>query len=101
PAQSTALQYYNGALSAAKDPVGNAQYGSAWPQFAISYYQKTGHKVAFVPSAVGGSGMTAAAGTYAGNYPTWDPASPSATLYSTSVSNTRAALSALQAQGYQ
>ena len=46
------LQYYKGRISDANDPVGNAQKGSAWPSFGVTYHAQTGRRVLFVPAAV-------------------------------------------------
>jgi peptidoglycan hydrolase-like protein with peptidoglycan-binding domain len=88
------LQYYNGAISDANDPVGNAFSGSAWPSFGIQYYNSTGHLIAFVPAALGSTGLTAAADTGYGNW------SPAGTLFNASIMKLNAGLSALSAAGY-
>jgi hypothetical protein len=92
----TALQYWNGVVSAANDPVGNAFYASAWPQFAISYYAKTGRKVAFVPTAVPGSALDVNSPSN-GTASNW---SPSGTYFNSSVSSTTDAMAAFRAAGY-
>ena len=94
----TALQYKGGTLSAAIDPVGSASCtGSAWPSFAVTYYNATGRYVCFVPTAVGGTSQTYQGDPGAGN---WDDPSHGGTLYGTSVTQFNAALVALTAAGY-
>ena len=62
------LQIYNGVISDANDPVGNAQTGSAWPAFGNEYYALTSRAVAFVPTAVGGTGLSAYADIGTGHW---------------------------------
>ena len=88
------LQYYNGSISDANDPVGNALNGSAWPAFGVVYYNATGHRIAFVPAAVGGSGQLATSDTGTGNW------SPTGTLFTASTNKLDAAISALTNGGY-
>ncbi len=52
------LQVYNSVITDANDPVGNAQDGSAWPAFGNEYVSISGRAIAFVPTAVGGSGLS-------------------------------------------
>ena len=52
-----ALQYYRGRIYDANDPVGDAQPGSAWPEFGLAYVRKTGRRILFVPTAVPASSM--------------------------------------------
>jgi lysophospholipase L1-like esterase len=84
----------NGVISPANDPVGNASTGSAWPQFAITYYAKTGHKVAFVPAAVGATSLIATDSNIWGNW------SPTGQLFGNSVTDLNKAMAAFQAAGY-
>ena len=84
----------NGVISPANDPVGNASTGSAWPQFAITYYNMTGHKVAFVPAAVGATSLIAS------DPNTWGNWSPTGKLFGNSVADANAAMAAFQAAGY-
>ncbi len=99
PTSGTVLQYHNSTISNATDPVGTANTGSAWPQFGITYYQKTGRKVLFVPAAVGGTTLTAEAG--AAHLPspvdTWDT---TGTLFGAAVTKANSALTAATAAGY-
>ncbi|MFB6218972.1 MAG: sialate O-acetylesterase [Halobacteriaceae archaeon] len=49
-----------------EDPVGDdhgpdTPVGSAWPAFAVTYHELTGRESVYVPAAVGGSGLVAAA----------------------------------------
>lgn len=94
PQSGTALQWWALTLTPAIDPIGNANTGSAWPSFAVTYFAATGRKICFVPSAVGGSAQSAAADDGAGN---WDSAGA---LYGTSVSRAQAAMTALITAGY-
>jgi len=88
------LQYYNGTISDANDPVGNAQSGSAWPAFGAAYYSATGHRIAFVPAAVGGSGQLATSDTGTGNW------SQTGSLFTSSTNKLDAAMTALGGAGY-
>ena len=54
------LQYYGGRITDANDPVGNADPGSAWPQFGIAYHAATGRRVLFVPASMPASSLTKA-----------------------------------------
>lgn len=94
PSGGTALQFYNGTISAAVDPVGDADTGSAWPSFAVTYFNATRRAVAFVPASAGGTAQSAAADTGAGN---WDA---SGALYANSVTALQTALAAFTAAGY-
>lgn len=93
PLSGTAFQFYNNAISAAIEPIGNSN-GSAWPAFAVTYFKLTGRKICFVPAAVNGSSMASAANV---GYGTWDT---TGTLYATSVLKVDSALSALTTAGY-
>ena len=86
------LQYYNGTISDADDPVGAAGTGSAWPAFGNAYYAATGHRILFVPAAVNASGLVAS--TTVNN---WDT---TGNLWSNSVSLLAAATSSLISAGY-
>lgn len=86
------LQWYNGSITNANDPVGNATNNSAWPSFGQTYYELTGRPVCLVPCAKGGSQM------YGGTCDqTWDT---TGTLYSASNSAVSAATSYLSTFGY-
>lgn len=67
---------------------GLAGGGTAWSAFAISYYNRTGRPVLFVPTAKGGTSQAAAGDTGFGN---WDT---SGTLVTASITATDAALAA-------
>lgn len=102
PVASTTYQYYNGVITeiySGNKYVGRAingvGYGSAWTQFALTYYQKTGHKVAFVPGASGGSSLLAVNDSGSGNW------SPTGTLYADSVASTTNAILAFKQRGYK
>jgi hypothetical protein len=64
----TALQIYNGAITDANDPIGKAQTGSAWPAFGNEYVALRGRAVAFVPTAVGGTGLSPYTDTGTGHW---------------------------------
>ncbi len=81
------LQFYKGRFSDANDPVGNAQPGSAWPAFGMTYQRLTGKRVLFVPAAVPASALTADADTF--NVGHWDQ---SGTLYDEAISKLQSAL---------
>ena len=65
-----ALQYYGGKISAASDPVGNAEPGSAWPSFGVTYKELTGRRALFVPASVPASSMMAAGDVFKKGH--WD-----------------------------
>jgi len=94
PPAGKVLEYYNGTISDATDPVGNANTGSAWPAFGIAYYNATGHNIVLVPAAVPSSGQTAASDTGTGNW------GASGTLFDASTDKLGAAMSALAAAHY-
>ena len=94
PPTGTAFQYYSSSLSALQDPVGNAASGSAWPSFAIKYYNLTKRKLCIVPTAVPSTSQTAAADPGNG---TWDT---TGTLFTASISTLNNALTALTNAGY-
>ena len=52
------LQYYKGRISDADDPVGAAQFGSAWPEFGDVYHAATGRRVLLVPASVPASSLS-------------------------------------------
>lgn len=88
------LQINSGTITDANDPVGNANTGSAWPAFGLTYYYATGRKICFVPKAIASSAQAAANDTGSGN---WDA---SGTLYSASVTALNTALTDLAAANY-
>lgn len=90
----TVYQYYEGVLSQAQDPIGNAATGSAWPAFGIKWHSLTGQKVCFVPAAFPSTSQIAASDIGNGNW------SATGTLLDTAVARTNAALAALTAAGY-
>ena len=91
---SNCLQYYSGALSAANDPVGNSNGGSAWPAFCQTYFQRARRAICVVPAAAGSTAQEAAADTGAGN---WDTGG---TLVTASLTALSSAIAALQAAGW-
>lgn len=93
PTPGTAFQFWNNAITAAVEPIGNSD-GSAWGAFAQRYYSITGRKILFVPAAVNGSSQTVAAQIGFGN---WDT---TGTLYNTSLLRIDSAMSAAVAAGY-
>lgn len=88
------LQWKSSAISDANDPVGNANTGSAWPNFGLNYYNATGRKILFVPAAVAGTTQVAAADRGNGN---WDAGG---TLWGLSVAAVTAAMAGATAAGY-
>lgn len=92
------LQVNNGVISVANDPVGvgvnQAVNYSAWPQFGITYNQLTGRKIAFVPTAVSGTGQQASSDVGSGNW------SPTGTLFNASVTKLDLSLTTLSDQRY-
>lgn len=98
----SAYQINSGVITAANDPIGinigvtaqAANTGSAWPAFAVSYYNKTSRKLAFIPSSYGGSSQTAAANSGSG---TWDT---TGILFDSSVARVTNNMNALRSAGY-
>lgn len=90
----TAFQYYQGFISIANDPIGNASNSSMGPAFAKKYFSLTSRYICLVPSAFSGTSQTVAANTGQG---TWDT---TGTLFDTSVARVVAAMAALRAAGY-
>lgn len=91
----TVFQFYNEVISAGNDPIGNANTGSAWPQFGIVYNALTARKICFVPSAVSGTSQTVAANTGQG---TWDT---TGVLFDSSVARLNRGMAKLVAAGYK
>ena len=89
-----ALQFYKGRISDANDPVGNAQPGSAWPSFAVTYHQQTGRRVLFVPAAVPASSLRRQADFLKMGH--WDE---SGALFATAVQQADKALTELGGKG--
>lgn len=90
--EGVAYQFYNGVLTPAiKDPIGNADTASAWPSFAIEFFQRTGLGVIFVPAAVGNSGLTVAASNSAVGGTSQNWTSPTG-LRNTAMTRLRAAM---------
>jgi hypothetical protein len=61
----------NDPTCSAVDAARNANTGSIWPTFGVSYYRSTGTKVGFILTGKAGTTQTAAADTGSGN---WDAA---------------------------
>lgn len=80
------------------DPVGTgineADTGSAWPQFGVSYYEATGSIPVIVQAAVGGTAQVAAADSGDGN---WDE---SGSLRDDLLTSTQDAVSSLRDAGH-
>lgn len=92
----TAYQYYNNTILIANDPVGPTASGTgtAWPAFAIKYYNLTGKRICFVQTAVGSSSV------FQANEPdnlTWDVGGD---LFGESVTKTNAAIDSLKNRGF-
>lgn len=47
-----------GSITDANDPVGTSNSNSAWPAFGKKYYELTGHRIAFVVVAAGGTSLS-------------------------------------------
>jgi hypothetical protein len=94
PESGTVYQYYNGTVSEAQDPVGNAETGSCMPAFGIKWNNLSGRKICFVPAAVGGTSQVASADVGNGN---WDT---TGTLVGIAKGLCNDALTALTAAGY-
>lgn len=96
------IQINAGEITPANDPIGKnisgsshrAVYGSAWPSFGITYYNATGKKIAFIPSAYDGSAQTVAAQTVFNN---WDT---TGILFDSAVARTVSSMQALTNAGY-
>ena len=93
------LQIYNGVISDANDPVGNARDGSAWPAFGNEYVRLSGRSIAFVPTAVGGSGLSPYADLGTGHW-AYLTFFGQIDLLGDSISKTREALELLSKSGY-
>jgi hypothetical protein len=93
------LQVYNGTLSDANDPVGNAMTGSAWPAFGNEYHRISGRSIAFIPAAKGGTGMSPYADVGTGHWSGYTIPS-SHDLLGISIEKTAAALGLLAAKGF-
>lgn len=94
PQTDTVYHWYPGAFNMVTDEVGNANTGSAWPSFGITWHSITGRRICFVPSAVEATAQVAAADTGAGNWST------SGTLAGIAASNLTSALADIAAAGY-
>ncbi len=93
------LQVYNGAISPANDPVGNAMTGSAWPAFGNEYLAISGRSIAFIPTAVGGTGMSPYADIGTGHWSGYTTPS-SHDLLGIAIEQTMIAMTLLSNQGY-
>jgi len=104
PVGDSVYKFRNGVLSAvASDPVCNTNNGSAWPQFGITYYNLTHHRVLLVCTAVGGTGQNQLSDTGNGNwYPNQTPpyGGSGSTLYADSLAKLSAATSSAIAAGF-
>lgn len=97
------LQVNTGAITLANDPIGadigvssnRAVTGSAWPAFGNTYYDATGRKIAFIPSARDGSSQTDAAKT--NSFGTWDT---TGVLFDSAVARVNSSMAALAAAGF-
>jgi len=89
----TAKSYYNGTIIDVTNDI-NPGNGGPWPAFAARYYQLTGRKIAFVHTAVGGTGLTATSS--GGGTDNWGD---TGYLYASSSQATRDAIVAYRAAG--
>jgi hypothetical protein len=97
------LQYFDGVISNADDPVGAAVNGSAWPSFGVTYYGTNGHLLLFVPDAIGGSCQTPQGVQGTGGPPTedyWSDTTSSGGFWANSVNYVKEAEAALTQAGY-
>jgi hypothetical protein len=99
PAPAADTAYFYNPADGKIDPV-TGQMQGAWPAFAVTYTQKTGHTIIFIQTAVGGSAITDAAAALQGNHGNWNPTSPGATLFQNSISLFHAGMQAAQSQGF-
>src|ERR1044072_2845606 len=96
------LQINMGVIKDANDPMGQdvagsnerSQYGSAWPSFGNTYYNKTSRLICMVPTYKGGTSQCAAADVGAGN---WDT---TGVLFDSAVARVFSAMGVLAANGY-
>lgn len=96
------LQINTGVIKDANDPIGvnigtsadQATYGSAWPSFGNTYYNRTSRKICFVPSSRAATSQTAAADVGNGN---WDT---TGVLFDSAVARVNSAMSVLRNTGY-
>jgi hypothetical protein len=88
------LQFWDGQVRDANDPVGMAQTGSAWPAFGTTYHQLTGADICVVSTGWGGSWQVAPADAAQEN---WDV---SGKLFGRSIAIADAAIDALRSRGY-
>jgi len=96
------LQINTGVIKDANDPMGEnvtgsnekSQYGSAWPSFGNTYFNKTSRMICMIPSYKGGTAQCAAADVGAGN---WDT---TGVLFDSAVARVNSAMSVLATKGY-
>lgn len=96
------FQINSGIITPAKDPIGinigssedRATYGSAWPQFCNTYFNRTSRMVCVIPSSRGGTSQTAAGDVGNGN---WDT---TGVLFDSAVARVNSSMAALIAAGY-
>lgn len=93
------LQIYNGVISDANDPVGNARTGSAWPSFGNEYVAISGRTIGFIPTAVGGSGLSPYADLGTGHW-AYLTFYGQIDLLGDSIAKTKEAMELLAASGY-
>lgn len=94
-AEGIAYQYVQGEIKPAKDPVGNAFTGSAWPQFALTYHEKTGRRAGFISTAVPGSALLLLADGGMGNW------SRKGKLFNAAIAETTRAMDTFKEQGFR
>lgn len=96
------LQINTGVITDANDPVGQdvpgsnerSQYGSAWPSFGNTYYNRTSRLICMVPSYKGGTSQCAAADVGNGN---WDT---TGVLFDSAVARVKNSMTVLASNGY-
>lgn len=102
PISGKTFQINQGVITPAKDPIGvnigtsadMAIYGSAWPQFCNTYFNRTSRMVCVIPSSHSGTSQTAAGDVGNGN---WDT---TGVLFDSAVARVNSAMNTLRNSGY-
>jgi hypothetical protein len=95
PEPGTLFQFGNGSFLEVTDEVGDANTGSIWPSFAITWKEMTARKICFVPRARNATALSILANTGEGYW-----GEGAASFFPDSVTNINGALAALVEQGY-
>lgn len=102
PIPNKTFQINNGIITPARDPIGitisgsadRAIYGSAWPQFCNTYFNRTSRMVCIVPSSRSGTSQTVAGDVGNGN---WDT---TGVLFDSAVARVNSSMLTLARSGY-